>query len=372
MKPIIEKIAAYFARHRRLQNVLVVVGCLCLMTLVGRVFFLHDLDISIIIMLYLLTVLFISRFTTGYLSGIVASVLAVFLFNYFFTEPYFSLAAYDSKYPLIFLIMLAVSLLTSATTVRIRRSAEERIRLARLQEKTQQDFEAERLRSTILRSLSHDLRTPLTSISGAASLLAEDSREMTDDERRRLLSDIYAESIWLNRFVENMLSMTRIDDHLLKLQTTSELVEELVGEAVNLARRRIAGLHVEVAIPDEPVLVDVDSSLIEEVLLNLIENAAVHTPLGERIEVRVRLEGGSAVFSVRDYGPGIRPDEFGRLFERYFVGTEPRYDSRRGQGIGLSICRTIVQAHGGGITAENHPEGGAVFEFSLPGRKEGA
>jgi two-component system sensor histidine kinase KdpD len=195
---------------------------------------------------------------------------------------------------------------------------------------------------------------------------------MTPEERRRLLSDIYAESIWLNRFVENMLSMTRIDDHLLKLQTSSELVEELVGEAVNLARRRIAHLLVDVATPDEPVLVDVDSSLIEEVLLNLIENAASHTPIGERIDLRVRVEGGLALFSVRDRGPGIRPDEIGRVFERYFVGTEPRTDSKRGQGIGLSICRTIVQAHGGELTAANHPEGGAVFEFSLPVRKEEA
>ncbi|MCX6865078.1 MAG: ATP-binding protein, partial [Verrucomicrobia bacterium] len=117
---------------------------------------------------------------------------------------------------------------------------------------------------------------------------------------------------------------------------------------------------------------DVDSSLIEEVLLNLIENAASHTPVGERIEVCVRLEVGVALFSVRDHGPGIRPEELGRVFERYFVGTEPRTDSKRGQGIGLSICRTIVQAHGGGMTASNHPDGGAIFAFSLPVRLEDA
>ena len=365
MKPILHG-------HRHLHDILVVFVWLAGMTLAGRLFLLHNLDISIIIMLYLLTVFFISRFTSGYVYGVVASILSVFLFNFFFTVPYFSFSAYDPKYPLIFLIMLVVSLVTSTMTIRIRKTAEEKIRLAQIQEKTRLDFETERLRSTILRSISHDLRTPLTSISGAASLLIDDSKKIEDEERTRLLADIHAESVWLNRFVENMLSLTRIDDPLMKLDMRPELVEEIVGEAVGLARRRLNRCRIDVSVPDGPILVEVDSSLIGEVLANLLDNAAAHTPTGGRIELSVRREGDGIVFRIRDHGPGIPPDAVGRIFERYYVGLEPRYDSKRGQGLGLTLCNTIVQAHRGRMTAENHPDGGAVFEFVLPAPKEAA
>jgi len=322
-------------------------------------------------MLYLLTVFLISRFTSGYIYGVIGSFLSVFLFNFFFTEPYYSIDVYDAKYPMIFFIMLIVSLVTSAMTIRIRKTAEEKIRLAQIQEKTRQDFEAEKLRSTILRSVSHDLRTPLTSISGSVSLLLDNYSDLSPDERHKLLSDVFTESIWLNRFVENLLSLTRIDDHLMKINIRPELVEEVIGETVNLVRRRLNTCQVKVSIPDKPVMVNMDSSLIEQVLINLIDNAAAHTPLNGLIELSVEAEGGQMVFRVRDHGPGILPDDFKKIFERYFVGSETRFDLKRGQGLGLSICQSILQAHQSRLTAANHPDGGAVFEFALSLAMEG-
>ena len=219
--------------------------------------------------------------------------------------------------------------------------------------------------------MSHDLRTPLTSISGSVSLLLDNYSDLSPDERHKLLSDVFTESIWLNRFVENLLSLTRIDDHLMKINIRPELVEEVIGETVSLVRRRLNTCQVKVSIPDKPVMVNMDSSLIEQVLINLIDNAAAHTPLNGLIELSVVAEGGQMVFRVRDHGPGILPDDFEKIFERYFVGSETRFDLKRGQGLGLSICQSILQAHQSRLTAANHPDGGAVFEFALSLAMEG-
>ena len=277
---------------------------------------------SIVIMIYLLTVFLISRFTVGYWFGVVSSLISVFLFNFFFTEPYFSFHVDDPKYPLIFLIMLIVSVITSATTVRIRRDAEERIKQANIQEKNRQIIENEKLRGTILRSISHDLRTPLTSITGSISMMLDKEKELSDVDRSLLLQDVYSESVWLNRFVENLLSLTRIDDNLLKLKIQPELIEEIVGETLVIIRRRLGNRSIEVDTPPEPVLVWMDSDLIEQVLINLLDNAIAHTKADGKISITVTCNQDLATFSVWNNGPDIPPDIIGRIFERYFVGNE--------------------------------------------------
>ncbi len=342
-------------------------GMLAVTTVFCRLFYLSFLNESTVIMLYLLTVFLISRFTDSYWYGAAASLLSVLLFNFFFTEPYFSVNVYDPGYLTIFLIMLIVSSVTSATTVRIRRAADDRVRQAKEQEMNNRIIESEKLRGSILRSLSHDLRTPLTSITGSASmLLDQDDGSLTAEDRHRLLQSVYEESVWLNRFVENLLSLTRIDDNLLKLKIQPELIEEIVGETLVVIRRRIGGRSIRVETPSEPILVWMDSALIEQVLINLLDNAIAHTPDDGRISISVRCDDADAFFRVWNSGPSIPPDVMARMFERYFVGHEERYDSKRGMGLGLSICQAIVHAHRGEIRAENPPEGGALFEFRIP------
>jgi two-component system sensor histidine kinase KdpD len=337
-------------------------------TTLCRLLFHFVLNESIVIMIYLLTIFLISRFTAGYWYGVVSSLLAVFLFNFFFTEPYFSFNAYDPKYPLIFSIMLIVSLITSATTVRIRQAADEKIRQSNDQEKNRQIIENEKLRGTILRSISHDLRTPLTSITGSVSMLLDKDDVLSFDDRQKLLQDIYNESVWLNRFVENLLSLTRIDDNLMKLKIQPELIEEIVGETLVIIRRRLGNRSIKVSTPPDPILVWMDSSLIEQVLINLMDNAIAHTKEDGEIAISVTsdLDQDHVKFSVWNNGPGIPADVLDRIFERYFVGNEERYDSRRGMGLGLSICQSIIRAHQGFLIAENHPDGGAVFTFTIP------
>lgn len=321
---------------------------------------------SIVIMIYLLTVFLISRFTVGYWYGAGSALLSVVLFNFFFTEPYYSFNAYDTKYPLIFAIMLIVSTITSATTVRIRHASEEKIRQANDQERNRQIIENEKLRGTILRSISHDLRTPLTSITGSVSMLLDKEDELSDEDQQNLLHDIYNESVWLNRFVENLLSLTRIDDNLMKLKIQPELIEEIVGETLVIIRRRLGNRSIKVCTPPDPLLVQLDSSLIEQVLINLLDNAIAHTKDDGEIEINVICESDQVKFSVWNNGPSISPDVLEKIFERYFVGNEERYDSRRGIGLGLSICQSIIRAHQGELHAENSPRGGAVFSFTIP------
>ncbi len=350
----------------KIRHIVFVIVMLAGTTAICRLLYHSVLNESIVIMVYLLTVFLISRYTSGYWYGAVSSLLSVFLFNFFFTEPYFSLTAYDPKYPLIFIIMLIVSIITSATTVRIRQAAEEEIRQANIQEKNRQLIESEKLRGTILRSISHDLRTPLTSITGSISMLLDQENTLTEIDRQSLLQDVYIESVWLNRFVENLLSLTRIDDNLLKLKIQPELIEEIVGETLVIIRRRMGNRTIDVRTPSEPVLVWMDSALIEQVLINLLDNAIAHTKDDGKIAIEVVSDVRQATFSVWNNGPAISPDVIERIFERYFVGNEERYDSRRGMGLGLSICQSIIHAHHGDLTAANHPGGGAVFTFSIP------
>lgn len=346
-------------------NSLKMLTLLTITTVLCRLLFHRGLDEANVIMIYLLTVFIISRWTTGFVYGILSSILCVFLFNFYFTQPYYTLNVTDAKYPLIFAIMMAVSLLTSAMTVQLQKTSAEKIRLAEVEAQNRQALAAEKLRGTILRSISHDLRTPLTSISGSISVLLENP-DLPEVDRKKLLSDVYSESVWLSRFVENLLSLTRIDDNLLKLNLQPEMIEEVVGETVSIVRRRIGNRKLIVDVADNCGLVDMDAGLIEQVLINMIDNAISHTSDNGRIEIRTHCKGAYAIFSVGNDGPGINANEINRIFDRYFVGSEERSDARRGMGMGLSICESIVRAHHGDIRVASPDEGGVIFTFRLP------
>lgn len=308
--------------------------------------------------LYLLAVFLISRFTTGFFYGIAASCLCVLAVNYFFTFPYFAFNFTISGYPLTILCMLAVSVATSAMTTQIKRQGSLRV-----------EAEREKTRSNLLRAVSHDLRTPLTSILGASSALADDDGRLTEPERRQLAREIGEDAQWLIRMVENLLSVTRMDDGTseARLQKQVEVAEEVVSAAVDRLHKRFPQQDVTVSVPDELLMVAMDAMLIEQVLINLLENAILHGKTATHIDLILERRGELAVFRVEDDGCGMEPAILDRLFEQSIPHDDrERSDSRRSLGIGLSVCNTIIRAHGGRMTAYNRPKGGAAVEFTLP------
>jgi len=223
--------------------------------------------------------------------------------------------------------------------------------------------EKERMRSSFLSAISHDLRSPLTGITSACSALKHSGDSIDNTSRLQLIDDIEEEAGWLLRMVENLLSVTRVDDGSAQLIKTLEPVEEIIVEAVSRIQKRFPGLAINVSLPDEIIMLPVDATLIVQVLINLIENAARHAAGNDRIDIMAREEGKCIAFIVRDYGQGINESARKELFS---VTSRKSGSSAQGLGIGLSICRSVVIAHGGTIEGYNHEEGGAEFRFTLP------
>ena len=227
------------------------------------------------------------------------------------------------------------------------------------------EMEAEKLRANLLRAVSHDLRTPLTSISGATSALIDSGETLSRADLDQLYSDIRDNAQWLIRMVENLLSVTRITQSPSAIHKVPELAEEVLAEAAGQIRRRFPGQKLTVRAPDEVLIVPMDATLVEQVIINLIENAIYHADASP-IEVEVVRDGDNAIFRVRDHGDGVDKERMGRLFDGYAANPKASDDSHRGMGLGLSICASIVHAHRGEIHALNTAEGGALFSFKLP------
>ena len=224
----------------------------------------------------------------------------------------------------------------------------------------------EQLRANLLRSISHDLRTPLTSISGSAGVLLESEKNLDEGQRRQLYSDIYEDSLWLINLVENLLSVTKIEDGTMRLNPTAELVEEVVGEALRHVSRKSAEHHIQTHFPDEFLLAKMDARLIVQVLINLVDNAIKYTPVGSTIAVSAARQGQWAVISVADDGDGIPDSAKARIFDMFYTVNSGVADSRRSMGLGLALCKSIVTAHGGEIAVADNTPHGTVFSFTLP------
>lgn len=241
----------------------------------------------------------------------------------------------------------------------------ERQRLAEERNRAAMTADREKLRSNLLRSISHDLRTPLTGIIGASAAIEENGESIGVKETRKLAADIHEDAEWLLRMVENLLSVTRVSQTT-ELKKSEEAAEEVIVEAVSRCKKRFPDAQIRVDLPEEDMLfVPMDATLIVQVLINLMENAVryAQTP----IDIGLRRDGDVAEFSVRDFGPGIPEEKKQQLFDS--VQAQP--DSRRGGlGIGLTLCRSIISAHGGTIWEVNHPDGGAQFLFTLPLEEE--
>ncbi len=441
------------------------------------------------------------------------SVMSVLVFNYFFTEPYYSLQAYDSGYPVTFLVMLAASFMTSTLTMRVREQARqsaqkayrtevlletsrklqqakdspaiinemahqmvklldrmvifysvdqgvllapqffpkkesavdpgvytggneravaewvyknnkragattdtffgakclyhavrggeqvlavaaivmdeeeplevfenslmlamlgecalalEKEKLNERQQEISMQIQQEQLRASLLRSISHDLRTPLTSISGNAGILLGNPEVLNEEQKKGLYTDIYDDSMWLINLVENLLSISRIEGGTLNLNFQAELMEEVISEALLHVNRNSVKHVIQTELDDELMMARMDSRLIVQVLINMIDNAIKYTQDGSHITISARRERLIVIVEISDDGPGISSEEVKvRLFEMFYTADNIHGDGRRGLGLGLSLCKSIVNAHGGTIGVKDNIPKGTVFYFTL-------
>ena len=464
---------------------------------------LHETNVVVV---YLLSVLLTARFTKGYFYGLAAAAASFLLFNWFFTEPYYSLKINDPTYIITIIIMTFTAILTSALTSKVMEAAAEsrekeaesnalyqmtnhltdaedsntiavitvrtfsrilsckagfvcfdeqglpehsfvqqkedgsqihrelenyeefqkrmenlhashdagreywdypvygrtmtlgvlrlpsetaaglnsaqtrllhsviesaslaleRMRSLQAQAQSREETARERYRSNLLRAISHDLRTPLSGIMGTSEMLMG----MTDSEdpRYAMAHDIYQDADWLHGLVENILNLTKFQDGRLPLKKEPEAVEEVIGAALGVMEKRLPGREIGVSIPDSLLMVPMDARLITQVLVNLLDNAAKHTPDDREISVRVSPvpEENLVRFEIADRGCGIKEEALPKIFEMFYTTSNHETSNKRGVGLGLSICQSIVEAHSGTISAENRPGGGSIFTFTLP------
>ena len=303
---------------------------------------------------FVFAVFLIALGTGGYVWGVAAAFIGTIAVNFVFEVPYF---AFDFATPVNLIsaiILIAIAVLTGALVTKLKR-----------QEATKAEGEKERMRANLLRAVSHDLRTPLTTIYGSATTLLENGDGMTGEQRDKILAGIKEDSQWLVRMVENLLSITRIDRGRVKIIKTATVLEELVDSVVLKFKKRYPTQKVELELPDNVVMIPMDAVLIEQVLINMLENAVQHAEGMTRLELRVFTLGRQAIFEVKDNGCGIQPKRLETIFTGYDAAGTAVTDGGKNAGIGLSVCATIIKAHGGSIKAENAKTGGAVFRFAL-------
>lgn len=305
--------------------------------------------------IFMLSVFLISLVTEGYVYGLIAAIVGTFAINYVFTYPFFAFDFITPVNLISAIIMVLLSVLTSTLTTQIKQH-----------EATKAESERERMRANLLRAISHDLRTPLTTIYSASSTLRSKRDVLTDAQQDSMLQNIQEDSEWLIRMVENLLSVTRIDDGDVKINKTPTIVDELVDSAMTKFLMRHPQQRVQVDITDELTVIAVDTILIEQVIINLLENAAYHAKNMTELTLRVFTLGNQVIFEVIDNGCGLAEDKLKHIFESgYHEKPDAGNGQRRFAGIGLSVCASIIKAHNGEIRAENRKGGGAIFRFIL-------
>ena len=310
---------------------------------------------TLVPMIFVLGIFLISLRTHSFFWGVAASFASVLLVNYAFTYPYFGIDLVSPENIMSALVMLAVAIMTGTLTMQIRKT-----------EKMKAEIEKESMRANLLRAVSHDLRTPLTTVYGSCSAIMENYDSLDKGEQMKLLGEIRQDARWLIRMVENLLSVTRIDGQKVQVKKTPTVLEEFIDTVLHKFKKRFPGVKVIPQIPEEFVSIPMDAMLMEQVLINLLENAVDHAKGMTEIHLCVERKGDAAHFSVSDNGCGIDEDILPHIFTGYLDRRNKASDSSRSNmGIGLSVCATIVSAHGGRITAANQSSGGAVFQFAL-------
>lgn len=228
------------------------------------------------------------------------------------------------------------------------------------------ETEKEKMRANLLRAVSHDLRTPLTGMIGASETLMKNKQYLSEEEKDKMISYIYEDSNWLLHMVENLLTVTRIRAGSSAVNKTTEPLEEVVAEVIMRIKKRYPKAQIEVKVPDEFIMVPMDATLIEQVIINLVENALKHSESISPVELTAIKDEKYIEFHIADRGIGIREDRMEAIFDGYPHTGNQSSDAMKGIGIGLSICKTIIKAHGGAMSVRNRDGGGAVFTFTLP------
>ena len=272
--------------------------------------------------------------------------------NYAFAFPFFSI---DFKTPVNLIsgvVMIAIAVLTSALITKLKKH-----------EATKAESEKERMRANLLRAVSHDLRTPLTTIYASGTTLLENSDSMTHEQKQSIVNGIKEDAEWLIRMVENLLSITRIDTGKVQIAKTPTVLDELIDSVLLKFRKRYPDQDVNLELPEELVVIAMDAILIEQVMVNILENAVQHAEGMTQLTLRVSANDPEVIFEISDNGCGINP----KRLQTIFTGCESDVvdGKKKNAGIGLSVCATIIKAHGSCLQAENQPAGGAIFRFSL-------
>lgn len=302
---------------------------------------------------FLLAVALTARLTDGYVWGLAASLCGTFCVNYIFTYPFWEFDITYPGYPLTFAVMLIVSLLISALTTQIKQ-----------QEALKREIEHEKMHADLLRAVAHDIRTPLAAVLGASTALQE--QDLPPEDRKMLIQSISREASWLVRMTENLLSVTRFTGSGVSLRKSEEVLEEIIGSAVHKYRQTDGSLPVCTELPEDVVLVPADGTLLEQVFLNLFDNVSAHAAGATRIRLRVEKLPDRVRVCVEDDGCGMTEQQYRLVQQGLDASEKSRPDGSRGMGIGLSVCRSVILAHGGTLTARPGADGGTAFEFELP------
>lgn len=336
------------------KDLLVTAGCLAAAAILcSFLSHLYDDNNPFAMPVFILAVALTARFTRGYVWGVAASVVSVLLVNTFFTYPFGVFTLSMEGYPLNFFCLLTVSVIISTLTTRVMR-----------QEEYKTQMRIEKMRADLLRCVSHDLRTPLAAISGACSALSQNT-ELPREEQMALLGGIDKDAQWLIRVTENLLSVSRFSDGRAMLKLEEEVPEEILSSAASKFRRLFPSITVRLIRPDEIFLVPMDSVLIEQVLINLMENAALHGQNTDTVTVSVEKTEGGALFRVSDNGAGFTEKQLRAAEKGLLPESEGAEDVKRNMGIGLSVCRSIVEGHNGIMKLRNGADGGAEVSFLL-------
>lgn len=304
---------------------------------------------------FVFAVFLISLITNGYIYGILAAFAGTLAVNYAFNFPYFVLNFTIPVNLISAVVLIVISVLTSALTTKLKQH-----------EAMKAESEKESMRANLLRAISHDLRTPLTTIYSSGTTLIDKGSEMTESQKNKIIEGIVEDSQWLMRMVENLLSVTRIDSGQVKIIKTPTVLEELIDTVVLKFKKRYPDWKVDIEIPEDMVIIPMDAMLMEQVIVNMLDNAVQHAEGMTKLQLSVFTLGNQAIFEIKDDGCGIDPKRLDTIFTGYDTARNGIADSqKRNAGIGLSVCATIVKAHGGSIKAENGKKAGAVFRFIL-------
>ena len=309
---------------------------------------------GVAMLIFMLAVFVTSMYTDGYLWGVLASLASVLAVNFAFFTPYFAFNFTLPENLFSGLVMLAVSIMTSTLTTRVKK-----------QEQLRMETEREKMRANLLRAVSHDLRTPLTSIYGACSTVTENYDSLGKEQALKLLREACEDAQWLNRMVENLLSVTRFDGEQVAVKKTPTVLEELLDAVLVKFKKRCPDVPVQLELPEDFVMIPMDSMLIQQVLMNLLENAVLHAEGMTTLTLRVFTLGSRAVFEVKDDGCGIPKERLRTLFTGTLPSEGEADSGKHGMGIGLSVCAAIVKAHGGEIQAESKVGEGTSIRFWL-------